>query len=63
MTEEAVGVSGQNNTLRYIIIGVIVVVFLCCCCAAALYGGLLLMGPEIGDVFSNIIEELGAPTP
>jgi hypothetical protein len=48
----------RNNTTRNIIIAVAVVVVLCCCCLILVYGSLLLMGPTVGNVFSNIIEEL-----
>jgi flagellar basal body-associated protein FliL len=48
----------QNNTTRNIIIAVAVVIFLCCCCIVAIWAGLLLMGPAVGNVFSNVIQEL-----
>lgn len=48
----------QNNTTRNIIIAVAVVIFLCCCCIIAIWAGLLLMGPAVGNVFSNVIQEL-----
>lgn len=48
----------QNNTTRNIIIAVVVVIVLCCCCFIAVFGALSLMGPAVGEVFSNIIEGL-----
>lgn len=48
----------ENNTTRNIIIAVVVVIFLCCCCLVAIWAGLLVMGPAVGNVFSNIIQEL-----
>ena len=54
----------QNNTTRNIIIAVVVVVLLCCCCLLALiFVGPLILGPTVGTVFSNIIEELVTPVP
>jgi flagellar basal body-associated protein FliL len=52
----------QNNTTRNIIIAVAVVIFLCCCCIIAIWAGLLLMGPAVGNVFSNVIQEI-TPVP
>ena len=48
----------QNKTTRNIIIAVVVIIVLCCCCIIAVYGGLLLAGPTVGNVFSNIVEGL-----
>jgi flagellar basal body-associated protein FliL len=49
----------QSNTTRNIIIAVVVVVLLCCCCLAAFFLlGPALLGPSIGNVFSNIIQNL-----
>ena len=48
----------RNNTTRNIIIAVVVIIVLCCCCLIAVYGGLMLMGPAMGNVFSNIVEGL-----
>ncbi|GAB4542621.1 MAG: hypothetical protein Kow0063_34850 [Anaerolineae bacterium] len=47
-----------NNTTRNIIIAVVVVITLCCCCLIAIYATLLLAGPAVGNVFSNIMEGL-----
>lgn len=64
MTYETADENGANNTTRNIIIAVVVVVFLCCCCLLLLgVVGPALLGPAIGNVFSNIIEELGTPMP
>lgn len=48
----------QDNTVRNIIIAVVVLVVLCCCCIIGIYVLLLLMGPAVGNVFSNIVEGL-----
>ncbi len=48
----------QSNTTRNVIIAVAVVLFLCCCCLVAIWSGLVLGGPTIGNVFSNIVEGL-----
>ena len=45
----------SNTTLIIIIIVVVVLIVLCCCCVLAT---LTLAGPAVGNVFSNIIEEL-----
>jgi predicted PurR-regulated permease PerM len=45
----------QSNTTRNIIIAVVVIVLLCCCCLIAT---MVLMGPTIGNVFSNIIQNI-----
>ncbi len=50
----------QSNTTRNIIIIVVVVILLCCCCT---FVSLFLLGPTVGNVFSNIILNLGTPTP
>jgi hypothetical protein len=48
----------RNNTTRNIIIAVVVIIVLCCCCLIAVFGSLTLMGPAVGNVFSNIVEGL-----
>ncbi|UCC88229.1 MAG: hypothetical protein JSV81_02690 [Anaerolineales bacterium] len=48
----------RSNTTRNIIIAVVVLIVLCCCCLIAVYGSLALMGPAVGNVFSNIVEGL-----
>lgn len=45
----------SNITLIIIIAVVVVLIVLCCCCVL---GTVLLAGPAIGNVFSNIIEGL-----
>jgi len=62
MTEYQDQEPAKNNTTRNIIIAVVVIIVLCCCCIVAVYGGLLLAGPTVGNVFSNIVEEI-AVTP
>ncbi len=59
MTEYQDQEPAQNNTTRNIIIAVVVVIVLCCLCLAAfIFVGPLLLGPTVGNVFSNIIEGL-----
>jgi flagellar basal body-associated protein FliL len=59
MTDYQPQPSQSNNTTRNIIIVVVVVVLLCCCCLAAFFLlGPALLGPSIGNVFSNIIQNL-----
>ena len=45
----------SNTTLIIIIVVVVVLIVMCCCCVL---GTMLLGGPAIGNVFSNVIEEL-----
>ena len=52
---EPMGEKKSNTTLIIIIVVVVVVIVLCCCCVL---GTMLLGGPAVGNVFSNIIEEL-----
>lgn len=49
----------KNNTM--IIIGVVVAVLLCLCIVC--FVGMFLLGPAVGNVFSNVIENLVTPTP
>ncbi|MDY7040567.1 MAG: hypothetical protein SVX38_06875 [Chloroflexota bacterium] len=54
----------SNRTL--IIIIIVVVALLLCCCVVVFVGpifGLTLLGPEVGGVFSDVIEQLGTPVP
>ena len=47
----------KDNTLLIVIAVVVGLILLCCCCLAAFFFlGPLLLGPEIGNVFSNVIE-------
>jgi flagellar basal body-associated protein FliL len=58
------GKKKSNTTLIVIII--VVVALLLCCCVLVVVGpmfGLTLLGPEIGNVFSDIVETLEAPVP
>jgi hypothetical protein len=48
----------QNNTTRNIVIAIVVIIVLCCCCFIAIWASLMLMGPAVGNVFSNIVEGL-----
>ena len=52
---EPMGEKKSNTTLIIIIVVVVVLIVLCCCCVL---GTMLLGGPAIGNVFSNVIEEL-----
>ncbi len=49
----------QSNTTRNIIIIVVVVLVLCCCCSLV---SLVLLGPTVGSVFSNIVVNI-TPVP
>ncbi len=49
----------KDNTVLIIIAVIVGLILLCCCCLAAFFFvGPLLLGPEVGNVFSNIIEGL-----
>jgi flagellar basal body-associated protein FliL len=50
----------SNTTLIIIIVVVVVLIVLCCCCV---FATLLFAGPAVGNMFSNIIEELEMMTP
>ena len=58
----------KSNTVLIIII-IVVVALLLCCCALVILGpifgisSLTLLGPEIGDVFSDVIEGIMTPAP
>ena len=55
---------GSSSNAGKITIGIIVAVILlvvCVCCV--IFFGLTLLGPAVGNVFSNIIEELATPVP
>jgi flagellar basal body-associated protein FliL len=60
MGTEAPPQGGKRNTL---LIVVIVVVVLLCALALCVVVALALLGPALGNVFSNIVTELGTPTP
>ena len=48
----------SNTTLIIIIVAVVVLIVLCCCCVFGLWLFPTLLGPSVGNVFSNIIEGL-----
>jgi hypothetical protein len=48
----------QNNTTKTILIIVIVIVVLCICLCLCIFGGLTILGPTVGNVFSEIEYEL-----
>jgi len=55
----------KSNTTLIIIIVVVVVLLLCCCvflCISPIFG-LNLLGPEIGNVFSDVLEGIMTPAP
>jgi len=59
VSPEAVLEPKKNNTLLIVIAVIVVLILLCCCCIAAFFFlGPLILGPEIGNVFSNIVEGL-----
>ena len=51
----------KKNMSPWVIVLIITVVICCCCLAIAIM--FTLLGPAVGTVFSNIIEELGTPMP
>jgi len=49
----------KDNTLLIVIAVIAGLFLLCCCCVAAfVFLGPVILGPSIGNVFSNIIEGL-----
>ena len=55
----------KSNTTLIIIIVVVVVLLLCCCvllCVGPMFG-LNLLGPEIGNTFSDIMKGIMTPAP
>jgi hypothetical protein len=63
METEVPAQDGKRNPL--VIVGIVVAVLLCVCvlCAVAVVAIMAIAGPEVGNVFSNIVEGLGTPTP
>ncbi|MFZ5918620.1 MAG: hypothetical protein ACOYZ7_16925 [Chloroflexota bacterium] len=56
---EAAPTPKKNNTLLIVLAVVVGLIVVCCCCALAFFFlGPMLLGPEIGNVFSNIVEGL-----
>ena len=55
----------QKKTNPWVIVLIILAVLLCCCILMlfVIPTILALLGPSVGDVFSNIIEEIGTPVP
>jgi hypothetical protein len=54
----------KSNTTLIIIIVVVVLILLCCCCVVGFLLVPSLLGPAVGNVFSNVIEEMGVtPVP
>jgi hypothetical protein len=53
--------SPKKGVNPWVIVAIIVVILICCCLAVFVI--LALLGPAVGTVFSNIIEELGTPVP
>ena len=53
--------SPKKGVNPWVIIAIIVVILVCCCLAVFVI--LVLLGPAVGTVFSNIIEGLGTPMP
>jgi hypothetical protein len=59
--QPAEGGKSRTGLIVAIIVGLIV---LCCCLVIiVVFAVPALMGPAIGNVFSNIIQGLGTPTP
>ena len=53
----------QNNTTRTILIVTVALVACCILLCVAWFALSALLGPEIGTVFSSIIDELATPQP
>jgi len=53
--------SPKKKMNPWVIVAIIGVILVCCC--LAVFVTLALLGPAVGTVFSNIIEELGTPIP
>jgi hypothetical protein len=55
----------KKKTNPWVIVAIVVVVVLCCCILVAVVIPVILalLGPSVGTVFSNIIQELGTPVP
>lgn len=53
----------KNSSRRWLIIGGGCGIFLVCVLPICMIALLTLLGPQIGDVFSTIVETLEAPTP
>jgi small neutral amino acid transporter SnatA (MarC family) len=53
----------KKNPWIIVLIIVVVLLVICCICALLVPTILALLGPSVGNVFSNIIEGLGTPTP
>jgi hypothetical protein len=53
----------ENNTMRTILIVLAVIVGACCLLSICVIVMLSLAGPAIGDVFSEVVRELGTPVP
>lgn len=60
MGTEAPPQGGKKNTL---LIVVIVIVVLLCALALCVVAAMTLLGPVIGNVFSNAVTGLGTPMP
>lgn len=58
VSPEAAPEPKERNTLLIVIAVVVGLILLCCCCLVVIYSGLLVSGPVVGNVFSNIIEGL-----
>jgi hypothetical protein len=67
MAEELANVNLADEPPKnpWVIVAIVVVVVLCCCILVAVVIPVILalLGPSVGTVFSNIIQELGTPVP
>jgi hypothetical protein len=64
ISPEAAPEPKKDNTLLIIVAVIAGLILLCCCCLAIVYFGFLLAGPAVGNVFSNIVNNLViTPTP
>jgi hypothetical protein len=53
----------ENKTMKTIIIVVVILLALCICLPVCVIVILALLGPSIGNVFSNIVDNVGLVSP
>lgn len=64
--ENQQGLSGAGKAIGIgagVGIGIIALVVVCILAACVIIAILLLLGPVVGNVFSNVVENLGTPMP
>jgi hypothetical protein len=53
----------KRNPWITVLIVIIVLIVFCCICACLVFTILALLGPSVGNVYSNIMEGIVTPTP